>query len=81
VITKAKSSFLKHVDYLTKTGIVANQQKAEVLWIDKDRPSDNTDLNGNLEIKALEIYISGNVCQDKQTEVTINKDEKLVSCF
>jgi len=86
VITNAKSCFLKHVDYLTKIGMVVNQQKTEVLWIGKDRPSDTIDLNGNVlnfadEIKALGIYINGNLCWDKQAEFAINKGKKLVSSF
>jgi len=62
--------------------MVVNQQKTEVLWIDKDRPSGDTiDLNVNVlnfadEIKALEIYINGNLCWDKQAEFAINKGKK-----
>jgi len=56
--------------------------KTEVLWIAKDRPSDAIDLNGTMlnfadEIKAQGIYINGNLCWDKQAEFVFNKDKNL----
>jgi len=61
--------------------MVISQQKTEVLWIGKDRPIDNIDLNSNLlsfaeETKALGIYINGNLCLAKQAAVAINNRKK-----
>jgi len=83
---KANITFERHVNYLTKIGMVVNKSKTEVLWIGKEKAIEDIELN-NLKlkvadnIKALGIMISGNLNWDAHANLALEKGKKLMSSF
>jgi hypothetical protein len=76
-----------HIDYLRSIGMVVNEDKTEVMWLGvKGSPFKTINIGGNevaltSNMKALGIYLQGNLAWDTQAEVAINKSKKLLSAF
>jgi hypothetical protein len=87
IVSMTESTLQKHIAFLKSIGMVVNETKTEVMWIgNKGAPLDHITVGNNVialsnKMKALGVYIQGNLSWDEQAEYTINKSKKLLSAF
>jgi len=65
---------------------VVNESKTEIMWIGKDKELDYISVNGCMvklvdKIKALGIYLDGNLTWDAQADHAISKSKQILSAF
>ncbi len=77
----------KHIAYLRSIGMIANESKTEVMWIGNCSATFNQIRVGNNDVKlvsklkALGIFLAGNLNWDAQADHVIAKSKKLLSAF
>jgi hypothetical protein len=87
VVSITESTLQKHIAFLKSIGMVVNETKTEVMWIGTGAPPvDHITVGNNLiklstKMKALGIFIQGNLSWDEQAEHAISKSKKLLSAF
>jgi len=82
----AESTIQKHVSFLRSIGMIVNETKTEIMWIGTTPLLDNLSIGNNIvpftkSMKALGIYVQGDLCWDAQAEHSISKSKKLLSAF
>jgi exonuclease III len=83
----AEVTISKHIDYLRSIGMIVNEAKTEVMWIGNFKPEithvsiGNTDVQLVAKMKALGIYLEGNLSWDAHGECVIAKSKKMLSAF
>jgi len=76
-----------HILYLRELGMIVNENKTEIMWIGKNESGINhIKVNGTKckmvsSMKALGIYIQGDLNWDTQAEFAIKKSYKLLGCL
>jgi len=87
VVKDTEETAIKHVGFLRNLGMVVNEDKTEIMWIGKTRPPvtsikiNNSQCEFKESMKALGIFIQGNLAWDKQSEQALLKGKRLVSCM
>jgi len=86
IIDKVKHTLLSHINFLSSIGMVVNEDKTEIMWIGRKPDIDHLVVNKQkltfvTSLKALGIYISGDLNWDVQAEYALRKGVKLISMF
>jgi len=86
VTALAEATLQKHVSFLRSIGMVVNETKTEIMWIGDMPLIEYLSIGDNRvpltkSMKALGIYIQGNLCWDVQAEHALNKSKRMLSAF
>ena len=78
-----ENTLLKHIKYLRELGMIVNETKTEMMWLGANKLIDHVMIGPTAipltnKMKALGIYIQGNLGWDAQAEHVIAKSKKLV---